>query len=76
MIKAIPNDVDCPEIFYEDDGDVSLDWSISKKRALSISVTPDLLLQWAWLIDDDHGHHTEQFTGQFSELLLNKLTNL
>ena len=76
VIKAIPTDVSCPEIFYEDDGCVSLDWIISKHRVLSMSVTPKLKLCYAWLVDGEHGSNTEQFGGEFSELLVDKLTKI
>lgn len=76
VIKAIPDDVESPTIFYEEDGSVCLDWNIDKHRALSLSVSPSLRLSYAWVIGDYHGSWAEEFTGEFSDLLLSKLKDL
>lgn len=49
-------DLQAPEAFLEDDGDVSLDWMLASGEQLSVSVSDDGVLTWAILIPGTSAH--------------------
>jgi hypothetical protein len=49
FIKALPTTAPLPELSADPDGEVSLDWSFGKRRALTVSVGPTGRCSFAWV---------------------------
>ncbi len=49
FIKALPTMSPLPELNADPDGEVSLDWSFGKRRALTVSVGPTGRCTFAWV---------------------------
>lgn len=49
FIKALPTTSPLPELNADPDGEVSLDWSFGKRRALTVSVGPTGRCTYAWV---------------------------
>jgi hypothetical protein len=49
FIKALPTTSPLPELSADPDGEVSLDWSFGKRRALTVSVGSTGRCTFAWL---------------------------
>lgn len=64
LIQALPSGVPMPECSAEPDGSISLDWSESRYRVFSISVSSSDRLAFAWLDGSDKGHGVARFDGR------------
>lgn len=49
FIKALPTTSPLPDLNADPDGEVSLDWSFGKRRALTVSVGPTGRCTFAWV---------------------------
>lgn len=58
FIKALPITAPLPELNVDPDGEVSLDWSFGKRRALTVSVGPTGRCTFAWV----HGQRSMRGT--------------
>jgi hypothetical protein len=58
FIKALPTTSPIPELNADPDGEVSLDWSFGKRRALTVSVGPTGRCTFAWV----HGQRSNRGT--------------
>lgn len=63
IIRALPEDVDLPEVAPEPDGALSLDWVQSSRRLISISAGQTDRIAFAWLDGTNSGHGVERFDG-------------
>jgi hypothetical protein len=63
FLRALPEGVPMPECSPEPDGSVSLDWSESRARLFSVSVSGSNRLAFAWLDGCDKGHGVSRFDG-------------
>lgn len=52
-----------PEITIDAEGDFELDWIIGTGRALTLSISGDGRIAFAWIDGTRRGHGTEWFTG-------------
>ena len=64
FLRALPDRVPLPEISPEPDGSVSLDWTQSRNRLFSVSVSGSNRLAYAWVDGTDSGHAVVRFDGQ------------
>jgi len=58
FIKALPTTAPLPELNADPDGEVSLDWSFGKRRALTVSIGPTGRCTFAWV----HGQRSNRGT--------------
>lgn len=58
FIKALPTTSPLPDLSADPDGEVSLDWSFGKRRALTVSLGPTGRCTFAWV----HGQRTNRGT--------------
>ena len=56
LIAALPDDLPLPECSIEPDGCVSLDWLPVPYRTLTLSVSANDRLPYAWIDGTDRGH--------------------
>jgi hypothetical protein len=49
FIKALPTAAPLPELNADPDGEVSLDWSFGRRRALTVSIGPTGRCTFAWV---------------------------
>lgn len=63
FLRALPEGLPMPECSAEPDGSVSLDWSESRTRLFSVSVSASNRLAFAWLDGSDRGHGVSRFDG-------------
>ncbi len=62
FIRALPDDVELPEVGVDPDGAVTLDWMVSRQRMLSISIAGNSdRLAYAWLDGTDRGSAVAKF---------------
>jgi hypothetical protein len=64
FIRALPDNFPVPEFAPEPDGSISLDWIVSQRRMLSISISGSSRLAYAWVDEADRGHGIAQFDGE------------
>jgi hypothetical protein len=74
FIKALPTTAPLPEVNADPDGEVSLDWTFGKRRALTVSVGPTGRCAFAWLLGQRSIRGTDwiedEIPAQLSSLLL------
>jgi hypothetical protein len=58
FLESLPSTAPFPEVSADPDGDVSLDWSFSPGKALSVSIGPTGRCTFAWM----RGHRTYRGT--------------
>lgn len=64
FLLCLPGDIASPELAFDSDGEVLLDWFGSNKRMLSVSLRSDGRLSYAaWFSPYDKEHGTKQFDG-------------
>lgn len=63
FITALPAGLPLPEIAPDPDGEVSLDWIVSKTRMFSLSCGTSSRLAYSWLDGTDKGHAVASFDG-------------
>ena len=63
FLRALPSGVPMPTCSPEPDGSISLDWSESRGRLFSISVSARDRIAFAWLDGNDRGHGVARFDG-------------
>lgn len=56
LIASLPDDLPLPECSIEPDGCVSLDWMPAPYRTLSLSVSANDRMPYAWVDGTDRGH--------------------
>ena len=49
LIRSLPRGLPMPEVAVDPDGEITLDWIISRTRLLTVSVGPTDQLAYAWL---------------------------
>lgn len=59
FIKALPTIAPLPELNADPDGEVSLDWSFGKRRALTVSVGPTGRCTFAWVLGQRSNRGTD-----------------
>ncbi|WP_276965145.1 hypothetical protein [Metallibacterium scheffleri] len=65
FIRALPDDIDMPDVGVEPDGAVTLDWLPSRHRMLSVSFGGSgNRLAYAWLDGSDRGSGVVRFNRQ------------
>ena len=61
----------------DSDGDISVDWMISRHRSLSVSVAADGRFAYAWLLDGKSGYGVVDFVpGRFPSVLADVLWSM
>jgi len=63
FVRALPEGLPLPEFAPEPDGSVSLDWTASQHRRLTLSIGNSNRLAYAWLDGADKGHGVARFDG-------------
>ena len=64
FIRVLPDNLPPPDIAAEPDGDISLDWAVSKHRVFTLSIGTTDRLAYAWLDGSDRGHGVARFDGE------------
>jgi hypothetical protein len=59
FIKALPTTAPLPELNADPDGEVSLDWSFGRRRALTVSVSPTGRCTFAWILGQRSNRGTD-----------------
>ena len=70
LVESLPTEFRTPEISAEPDGHIHLEWFVSNRRVLGVSVNPDGRLHWAALIGEEDPRGTCRFDGQTPVTLL------
>lgn len=70
LVESLPTEFRTPEISAEPDGHIHLEWFVSSRRVLGVSVNPDGRLHWAALIGEEDPRGTCRFDGQTPVTLL------
>jgi len=70
FILALPPNLRSPEFGVSPQGDISFDWARSQGRIVSLSISEDREVSYAWVNGDQHGHGAYAFTGFFDPQLL------
>ena len=63
FLRALPDSIPMPEFAPEPDGEISLDWIVTKHRMFSLSIGKSIRLSYAWLEGTDRGHAVAHFDG-------------
>jgi len=64
FLRALPDGIPMPELAPEPDGSISLDWIQSRNRLLSLSVSHNNRLAYAWMDGSDKDHGVARFDGR------------
>lgn len=70
LLESLPWGFPAPSIGAEPDGQLTLEWHVSPRRTLSVSVSPEDELHFAGLFGRNRVHGTEDFFGEVPELIL------
>lgn len=70
LVAALPPGTPQPTAGAEPDGQMTLEWRRSRRRTLSISVSPDDDLHYAALLGPARSCGTEPFRGETPQMLL------
>ncbi len=70
LIESLPKSYRTPVISGEPDGHVALEWFVSARRILTVSVSPDRRLHWAALIGTEDPRGSCMFYGEAPKTLL------
>lgn len=73
FVESLPSRYRTPEITPEPDGYINLEWFKTKRRLLTVSVSPDGRLHWAALIGDEDPRGSCFFSGKAPKTLLHIL---
>ncbi len=71
LVWALPPGTRPPSVGAEADGDLTLEWHVSRRRTLSVSVTPEGFLHYAALLGVSSRCGSEPFFGEFPTAILN-----
>ena len=63
FVRALPTGYPLPDVAPEPDGAVSFDWIQSRHRLLTLSISVNKRLAYAWLDGTDRGHAVAYFDG-------------
>lgn len=64
FIRVLPEDFPLPEFDLEPDGEISLEWSQSRNRVVSLSIGATDRVPYAWLEGAESGHGVASFDGR------------
>lgn len=64
FVRALPDDAMTFELAPEPDGSISIDWTQSRNRVLSLSIGRNHRLAYAWLDGSEKGHAVANFDGK------------
>lgn len=64
FLYVLPRGTALPEATLDPDGEVGLDWMISKNRILSVSIGESNRISYAWHDGTDRGHAAVTFDGR------------
>jgi len=70
IVESLPKAYRTPTIAGEPDGHVSLEWYMSPRRILNVSINPNGTLHWAALIGDEDPRGSCHFFGETPATLL------
>jgi hypothetical protein len=70
LLDALPAEYPVPSVGAEPDGHITLEWYRATNRLLSVSVSPEGMLYWAALVEDENPRGTCRFHGEVPETLL------
>jgi hypothetical protein len=70
FLEALPLGLEMPSIGAEPDGEITLEWYRSRRRTLSISVSPTGDLHYAALIGLSRAYGTEAFFDEIPRMLI------
>ncbi len=70
LVESLPMAYRTPTITGEPDGHVNLEWYVSPRRILTVSVNPNATLHWAALIGAEDPRGSCQFYGDAPKTLL------
>jgi hypothetical protein len=69
LVESLPIDCRTPDISAEPDGNVILEWYISPRKLLNVSIAPTSILDWAALIGDEDPRGSCRFYDSAPETL-------
>lgn len=61
FLRSIPKDIPKPELARDPDGDISVDWILSKNHIVSVGISDNERLPSAWIIENESGHLVVEF---------------
>ncbi len=70
LVEALPREYRTPTISGEPDGHVCLEWYVTTRRILTVSVNPNGTLHWAALIGDEDPRGSCHFYDEAPSTLL------
>jgi len=71
FLESLPLGFPAPSIGAEPDGHLTLEWHLSPRRTLSVSVSPEDELHYAGLFGPSRVYGTEAFFGEVPKSILN-----
>ena len=73
FLLALPFGIPTPSVGAEPDGHVTLEWHHSRRRTLSVSISPDDELHYAALLGPGKTCGTEPFFGEIPRIILDSI---
>ena len=70
FLRSLPFGIALPSVGAEPDGHITLDWHVSQRRTLSVSMSPDAELHYAALLGPGRVCGTEPFFGDVPKMIL------
>lgn len=76
FINHLPKDLPIPELGFDNDGEVSIDWDYGNRRMFSVSVSASGALNYAGLIGKSVTGDQEWFRGTVSETIISHIKSV
>jgi hypothetical protein len=70
LLLSLPFGIPAPSVGAEPDGHITLEWHHSRRRTLSVSISPDDQLHYAALLGAGNARGTEPFFGEVPQRIL------
>jgi hypothetical protein len=70
LVDAFPPEYPLPTLGAEPDGHITLEWYRATNWLLSVSVSPEGMLYWAALLEDEDPRGSCRFDGEVPETIL------
>lgn len=76
FILALPQNLCKPELGVSPSGDISFDWAQSANRIVSVAISEDCGVSYAWIKGQEHGHDGYAFTEAFDPGLYRRIQDV
>jgi hypothetical protein len=76
FLNALPTSTPLPEVSADVDGEIALDWTFGKRKALTVSIGPTGRCTFAWMLGQKTNQGTDWIDDEIPEEIVSALGKL